>query len=33
MYLMPVVVENLSYVDCLRKWHVELFIFIEGSMC
>jgi hypothetical protein len=23
---------NLSYANCLRKWHVELFMFYEESM-
>jgi hypothetical protein len=32
MYLMLAAVENLSYANCLRKWHVELFMFYEESM-
>jgi hypothetical protein len=31
--LMLAAVGNLSYANCLKKWHVELFMFYELSMC
>jgi hypothetical protein len=24
---------NLSYTNCLRKWHVDVFMFYEEIMC
>jgi len=32
MNLMPAAVGNLSYANCLRKWHVKPFMFYEESM-